>query len=43
MVSGDLQQRVDEQVAMLEGAFPDDVLEKTVKAGGIRATEADDD
>lgn len=33
-VAGDLEQLVAERAAALEGRFPDDVLEATVKAGG---------
>ena len=41
-VSGDLEENVRKQVSLLEQTFPDDVLERTVKAGGIRETKAED-
>jgi hypothetical protein len=35
-VEGDVEIAVKEEVARLEGQFPDDVLEAVTKAGGIR-------
>ncbi len=32
---GDVEQAVADEVAKLEAQFPDDLLEKTVKAGGL--------
>jgi hypothetical protein len=34
-ISGDLQEQVQERVALLERDFDDDLLETVVKAGGI--------
>jgi hypothetical protein len=35
-VEGDIEAAVREEVARLEAAFPDDILEATVKNGGLR-------
>jgi len=35
--TGDVEQAVSEEAARLEALFPDDVLERVVKAGGIDA------
>jgi hypothetical protein len=37
MLEGDVEQIVSEEAARLEAAFPDDFLEKVVKAGGLVA------
>lgn len=36
---GDIGERVSEEAARLEMAWPDDVLEKVVKAGGVLAAK----
>ena len=33
--AGDMEQAVSEEAARLEALFPDDVLERVVKAGGV--------
>ena len=41
-VEGELQSLVDEEVLRLESQYPNDVLEKVVKAGGLDPNNAND-
>ncbi len=41
-VSGDLEALVADRVAALEARFDDELLEKTVKAGGVLKSDSDE-